>query len=166
MAFVDQMAGRKIRALRIVDDDGVAGECLKIAVEQDERDRQREKRDEIVRHHLGPKQKNARAVGVLDLIEVLLREFRFIEILNLQAISCLRAGGGDPLGDLGKERRVIDDGAVLFIYNKMNAPVLHMLCLNFTEVIAVFFSRDLYGLARLRADAGPVVQCHRDGGRA
>ena len=111
----------------------------------------------ILRHHLSTKQDHAHTVRELDLLDLPFQLRVLIQISHLHPKFRFFAAGGNPLRNLGKERRVPHHGAVLFINTEIDRSGGLLFLRDPCKIIAVLFCGIQHPFAGLCADPVPAV---------
>ena len=116
-SFFDQIVGRQICALHIINQNRITGKLFKIRIQNNHGNLQPGKRLEVFHTHLCTQQDNPLTVFLGKLLYLRTDILVLIKIGNLEFVAFPLAGLFDAFGQQGKERRVRDDSSVLFINN-------------------------------------------------
>ena len=154
---LDQVADRLERPQDIVHQHTVAGNPFHGCIQKDHRKRQMGEMGIIFRRHLGSKQDHAHTVRELDLLNLPFQLRILIQISHLHPKLRFFAAGGNPLRNLGKERRVPHHGAVLLIDTEIDRSGGPLFLRDPCKIIAVLFCGIQHPFAGLCADPVPAV---------
>ena len=165
MPAVEEMPHGVVGALEVVDQDAVVSDAGEAAVEHDDGDVHVVEPAEVILFHLGRHDEDAAAAVGEDLPDLCPDVHRLIYIRNIQDAVVRGALPRDAFRHLGEEGRVAHDLAVLSPVDELER-VLHRLEHARTLFVeAVFLGRLQDQFPRLFADAGFIVEHHRDGRR-
>ena len=165
MPAVEEMPHGVVGALEVVDQDAVVSDAGEAAVEHDDGDVHVVEPAEVILFHLGRHDEDAAAAVGEDLPDLRPDVHRLIYIRNIQDAVVRGALPRDAFRHLGEEGRVAHDLAVLSPVDELERVLRRLEHARTLFVEAVFLGRLQDQFPRLFADAGFIVEHHRDGRR-